>query len=119
MGEFKGTPGPWLVKTHRLFSGKSLIGSVTDANGNSIRVSAFALSSGDEAEANTHLCAAALDLLETARTWLDYAETTLHEFDTDEECGDALCPRCEAAGCIKMKIETTRAAIAKALGDNE
>ncbi len=47
--------------------------------------------------------------------WLAFAEEELGEFDLEEcEFGDAseaLCHKCQSAGCINLKIRNTRAAL--------
>ncbi len=64
------------------------------------------------------LMRAAPDLLRSLRTWLEFAQEELREFDElcDAEDTADLCPKCRNVGCIRMKIQEAREAIAKATG---
>lgn len=57
---------------------------------------------------------ARIQVLESAlRGWQAFAEEELSEFDVEGEAcsGEALCPKCRSSGCIKLKIDETRAAL--------
>lgn len=82
MNEFKGTPGPWSVKTRR--SAFDLTVTIEDGvcgpDGEQIRVYGLTLSASKEAKANSHLVAASPELLAALRSALKTAEFERHPF---------------------------------------
>ena len=72
---------------------------------------------GEHSEANARLIAAAPALYEALAAWLLFAEAHFPEFDLEPCDSETLCPKCEPAGCITMKIERARAAIKLARGE--
>lgn len=54
-------------------------------------------------------------LREALADWLHYATEALSEFDDDDDCSESetLCPKCQVAGCITMKIQLARAALSE------
>ena len=71
---------------------------------------------GQFAKTDALKIAAAPELLAALRDWLGFAEETLSEFDVEPCDAETLCPKCQPAGCINLKMQLARAAIAKAEG---
>lgn len=71
MTKAKHQPGPWSIKGYTLFSGETVVGSVVDANGETVRLTGVALSGGPVCEANARLIAAAPELLAALKECAD------------------------------------------------
>jgi hypothetical protein len=63
----KWTPGPWKLKFDTLWAGTTYLVAIVNSNGETIRVSGMALSSGAEPEANAKLIALAPELVTALR----------------------------------------------------
>ena len=107
------TPGPWVAK-----AGLAKWNVATTTKPRSVNICSINTDRVEQ-EANARLIAAAPELLAALRDWLDFAEETLSEFDVEPCDAETLCPKCQPAGCINLKMQLARAAIAKATTEQE
>jgi hypothetical protein len=110
------TPGPWAdLDIGEIVAGDDL--DVVIAIMNDGGQSADCLT----VEANARLIAAAPDLLaalEECATFLEAEFPWACDGEPSENCitGVSMCTTCQHSGCIRLKIDEARAAIAKATG---
>lgn len=108
------SPAPWKIEKPKVARGNW----ITDGRG--IYIALACICSNEQIEdANAHLIAAAPDLLEAVRELLSVVSDMhgLPETEEGEPCTE-MCINswCNEFGCIPLKLEAARAAIAKAEG---